>query len=54
MAAIPHTGRIVSPKTAVLFPLERTAPEESDNGDMPMRIHTTINERTVRRTFREQ
>ena len=33
--------------------MERAAPEGTDNGDTPIRIHATINERTIRRTFKE-
>ena len=54
---VADSGAMFSRKPAFWFraiPSERVAPEVTDNGDTPMRIHAIINERTVSRSFREK
>ncbi len=51
-ATVSQAGSGLGPRSPARAAL--SVPEGPDNGDVPMRSHTAINERTVRRTFREQ
>ena len=55
-AATLRADRVLSPGIAAPVPSERAALRRSREhiGRTPMPIHATINERTLRRTFREQ